>query len=241
MTTPVQGNTASSGAVNSISVSWPSPTTANNYLVAVLGFMNGDPGTITPPTGFVQRGTTKSNGILFVASFEAVNAASQSGSQTFSFVNSPDDCAVCVEEYSAIVTVSPDDGFNSATGSGLSITAGSITTTNANDLVMGAALQGTESSSVAVVFTQSGSWTIRQQIGAHSSAGPFAYRLALLEQVVAGTGTYSAAVSSGVSDPWVATTFAVKATGAPAPPQPRQQVIAARGDDFAGGHPQFAE
>lgn len=216
----VQGavNVANPNPITSVSVSWPAPTTANNYLTAAVVFSGGNPGTITPPTNWVQRGTTQNSGSnVSIAVFEVVNAASQSGSQSWSWTNASNVAKVTIAEYSGCATSSPNDGTDSInTGSSSTLASSAFTTTNANDLIVFYAAQGITTTAAGITLSSplpSGT-VIRESNGAADVTDGVSLNNNLDDNIVTTTQSgITQQLTSNRNQPWIVWVYAIKAAG----------------------------
>jgi hypothetical protein len=125
---------------------------------------------------------------------------------------SPADSLACIVlEYSGGATSSDQDVQGAlATGSSTTQTAGSMTTTNANDLLLHFVMQGTNNTTV---FATSGSYTNRAS-QACTACGAV---LGENDQIVTATAAYSTVSSTAISVNWWARGTAFKASGGAAP------------------------
>lgn len=112
-------------------------------------------------------------------------------------------------EFSSVLTAAAIDQTSvGATGTSTSALSDSVTTTSANELLLGViSAAGTET------FSQSGSWLIAAG-GSGATIAPTA-RLAIVYQEVTATGTYAAAVTLSASLLWLARTVTFQESGSP--------------------------
>jgi len=114
--------------------------------------------------------------------------------------------APIIAEYSGVLASSPLDTTSSATGSGTAITCGTLTTTNANDLlIVTVQLVGG-----ATFSSPSSGFTIESQ-----ATQPGYTASMMMDSVVSSTGSYSPSVTSNTSSSWVCIAAAYKAAAAP--------------------------
>jgi hypothetical protein len=202
-----------------VSASWGSPTTAGSFLVALLCH-TANPGTYTAPSGWSQVGATFNNGTqLYCSLWDAVNAASQSGSQSWSWSggSSPTRNALIIAEYSGVATSNPQDGSNQ-TNSGNSATpaTGTLATSNASDLLIGLVCQSNTSDSNGITFSSPGGGFTLVDTQSSGTAVTLLLNLGFCEQIVSSTGSYQATVSSTETNIWagILAGFSAAASGA---------------------------
>jgi hypothetical protein len=207
-------NTHANTTSTSLAVTWGKPTATGNYLIALFGF-SGPPGAFTTlPTGFVQLGATFGN----CAVLHAVNAASQTGAQTFNWTNAVKNGCIMME-YQGVLATSPQDGAN-VTNSGTSAApaTGTLTTTNAVDLLVGLVFQNNNVDATTPTFsapTNKFRLVTQQSFGIDPAV---IFGQGALENVVTATSSYSSAVTSNDPNAWVTILVALKGYGAAAPP-----------------------
>src|SRR6516162_11768016 len=182
----------------SVAATWSPATTSGNFLLAGIAFGQFDPGAITPPANWVQVGSTLvgSSSLIRIAFFIVTNAASQSGAQTWNWVNNVDDPCVVILEYSGIDTVSPQDTIGSAVTNTSSSPSGiAVTTTNAQDLVFAFTGEYTLSSSANPnpYSSPTGGFSLVTQRSQSSGSGATlrVITMGYFEQIVAATATYT--------------------------------------------------
>jgi hypothetical protein len=216
---------SAANTVSSVSDTWGSPTTAGNFLATAVA-TNGNPGTITPPTGLTQLGTTQNNGSCYIAYFTEVNCGVRSGAQSFSFQNAVS-AAVCrLFEYSGIKVSSPQDGSTGVNnGSSTSPATGQVSSTNASDLFWGAVAQAGSSIGGNDSFSgpTNGFTLVNSTIATDGSHNQVL--LGTLEQIVSATqSNLSAGVTAAKNESWAGILAAWQ--GAPANPVRKQLVFA---------------
>lgn len=201
--TRVQSAKTVTGSVSTVSCSYTSTTTAGNFLVAVLsqfgqdstGHSNVDP---TTPAGWTKL-TSDTGKQLYVYYRENAPATS---SVSFT-VTSLDIQVLVIAEYSGVATSSSTDQNAVVSDHAASTSAGtgSITTTNANNLLIASIVQhksGATDTGAASFSSPTNSFTVVQQGGTDTNGGTVfeITQTALLDQLVSSTGTYSTAVTS---------------------------------------------
>jgi hypothetical protein len=246
----VQGKSGgvSPSTVTSVTASWPSNTTLNNYLIAIISGNGANPATITPPTvsgtAWTQVASTVFQSPLWVAGFHIPAAAVQTaGAISFTVAPGQDILVLNIAEFSGITpTGSVLDGTstNSAT-TGANLTAGAIATTQPNDLIIGGFSHGDAAHSGSLPFTSpvpTGA-VLYQQTNVSDFVDVANLKGALTYDIVNALGFYNMGVSQTVASgqPWAAVAWAVK--GVPIlPPKP---VLASQLDSFYGDHYMFQE
>lgn len=200
------GNSQTGGT--SLVLTWPHATTAGNLLVAILGFTDANAGEHAPVdwSTAVRRsdGPRVNRDIIYYIP----NAASRSGTETFTFDHACDAIGYLIE-FDGIATVSPldvtaDNSSNSSTPAIVS----AQTTTNAEDLIVTA-------------FGQTGTRTFSNPssgfaIEAQTTIGN--YSLCWADRIVLVQGSYDPYVTSSGLDRWCAVQAAFKLAPAPASP-----------------------
>lgn len=141
-------------------------------------------------------------------SWFALNSGSGADTATITFSAAQGNAVVSCREYQGVVTSSAVDVQASAHGAGTTPSSGSMTTTNANDLLVGDIVP-----QVVALVTQAGGYNERQQSWISGFGGDFDS-----DQLVTSTGSYtnSGTLPSYESTGWVAQEVAFKLTAAPA-------------------------
>jgi len=192
----VQGtsNTADSGA--SISTTYYSTQGAGDLNVVVVDWADSTStvGSVTDSEGntYVSVvGPTQSAGNDSQQMFYATNIASASaGANTVTVTYSTTVAypEIRVVEYSGISTTNPLDAVIGASGTGLTMNSGSITTTNANDLLVAANAIASETTATGTGYTQ---------------RVDSAFTEIIEDETVSATGSYSATATQGSSGYWL--------------------------------------
>ena len=175
-----------------VSVAWDDTTSTVASIVDTKGnsyVLAGTPGSVS---GTVTQ--------QFYYAKNIVAAAAGANAVTVTYSNSVSYPEVKVAEYSGISTTSPFDGMVSASGTGTSLNSGSLTTTNANDLLVGSAI--VYGSSTAADPNYTSRYVIEGDL----------YE----DRIVTSTGSYSAGDTQTPSSWWLMQLAAFKA--APAAP-----------------------
>jgi len=205
-----QGNSATPQAPQlSISVPYTATQTAGDLNVVVVGW--GDSTavvkSVTDSKGNVYTqavGPTVQPGVATQAIYYAKNiAAAGSNSVTVQFsvaARLPD---VRILEYAGLDTASPVDVTAAATGNSAVSDSGAVTTTNSNDLILGANLVETGTSGPEAAFTS----RILTSPDADIAE----------DRVVATTGSYDASATLNSSGPWIMQFVAFKQAGPTTP------------------------
>jgi chitodextrinase len=176
------------GDLNVVAVAW-----GTNASISSLTDTAGNTYTLAVgPTVFGGQ-----NAIYYAKNIVAAAAGANTVTVTFSAaVGDPD---IRVAEYSGISTTSPLDVTVAATGSGTLTNSGSVTTTNANDLLVGANLVGSTTTGPGTGFTQ------RVISGEDGDI--------LEDEIVSTVGAYSATAPISPSGTWIMQMAAFKAAG----------------------------
>ena len=203
---------------------WNGNTTLGSNLYLVLGF-SGNPGTVAV-TGWTQQGGNHNNGTgCYSAVFKLLNAAAQTSGTgpSMSWGNGVNGAACAMIEVKGCATSSEQDGSDQvATGANTTPAGGAITTTNANDVILGFLVQAEAGVSTAPSWASplpSGSSLTSPGTASDPTSGQkAAVRVGIVYQVVTSTQTaYTPSVTSSGSNSsaaWVGVTYAVKAAGA---------------------------
>ncbi len=141
--------------VTSLVVTAPASITDGNCLLLVAAVPNVNTETWTPPTGFVQIGSTlvaNANGKIVVGIFGKV-AASESGSYTIAWNNNP---GVAQTAQAGMLNILgsacvADGSVVSATANAATVTIGTITPVNANSIVIVGSIQSPQANGATIV------------------------------------------------------------------------------------------
>lgn len=192
-------NNVANGAA-SVSVTIATPT-ANDLLVAICGTRAAI--TITGPSGWStakNQNSTVSQGIFYKIATGSESSISCSGSGSNRW-------GISVYEYSGMVTSSPLDAVNatSSTGSSSSPASGSVTTTNADDLLIAGVTTGasTSFSAWSNSFTEENDFVNGGAAGSRNTFGA-------ADHTVTSTATYSTTATAGASGSWTGQIAAFK-------------------------------
>ncbi len=201
-------------------MTFTSPPTAGNLLVAGLTF-SGDPGDITAPSGWAQRGSIQSDlGItpVYMATFECVDCVTTS-SYTWTWANAVLSAAVAVE-LSGRDQNSPYETDQISSGASTSPTSGSVITGTANDDIVCFFGQATVSLSQIAFSAPTNSFGDLTQIACGSPGTTIAQGYSDRANVAA--STYFTAVTSNHGDDWLTRIIAYKPLPAQVaiPPRP---------------------
>jgi hypothetical protein len=199
-------STTPQSSVTTAPVRFTGAQTAGNLNVVVVGWNNttGQVQSVVDTAGNTYRravGPTVWSGAATQSIYYAANIAAASANTntvTVSFSPAAQHADIRIAEYSGIATVNPLDVTAAAQGSGTSSSSGSVTTTNANDLLVGANIVQKVTSGPGTSFT-------RRIIT--SPDGDI-----LEDRIVTATGSYNATapVSSGW---WIMQMVAFRAAG----------------------------
>jgi hypothetical protein len=186
------GNNSGLGTL-SIQVSFNNPNTTGNLIIVTAGWPNGGTASVTDSNGnsYATAVGPTTNGLISQIWY-AANIVGGTNAVTVNFDTSYNDM-VSIFEYSGIATSSPFDVTHSNTGSNSSLDTGSVTTTQANELIFASAygnssgpLTAGPNYSLVQYYVPSG-----EHLGAeHRNLSP--------------TGSYDATFSDSGSSTWVA-------------------------------------
>jgi hypothetical protein len=188
-------------------LAYPSPNTAGNTLV-VFGRFTGGSGAPT---------IKDTNGNTWIQLFSNTNgsdtnviwyAYNVSGATNTNYVTvsqpTQNTLQLAIAEYSGITTVSPLDQSTDTTGTSTSANSGNVTTTQANELLIGFIDNATAN---GLTVTPTGGYTARQTVNGN---------LVIMDQTVATTGSYAATATLSSSVAWFAAIATLKGTQLPA-------------------------
>jgi hypothetical protein len=211
--THVQNNYACPQAPTAtLPVTYNAVQTAGNLNVVVVGW-NDSSATVLSVTDSKGNaylgavGPTIVNGALSQSIYYAKNivgATPNSNVVTVAFDRVPAYPDVRIAEYSGVDAVSPLDVSTAATGTVLANNSGSVTTKNANDLLVGASMVLTTTKSAGPNYT-------KRIITSPDSD-------LLEDRVVTSIDSYNATATLNSSGNWIMQMVAFKATGSPTPP-----------------------
>jgi hypothetical protein len=187
--------TTGTSTTNSVTATFAAAATANNLIVAIAAARdNGDTITLTAPMGFStainSSGAGAGDGTPAQAIFYKIAAGGEMAITVTS--SAADTLGLHIYEYSGINTASPLDATGSASGTTATPSSGSVTTTNANDLLIaGLVIRRTAGSynAPANSFTERNDFLVTGANGNILLAGE--------ERIVNTAGTYS--TSAGTS------------------------------------------
>lgn len=203
--TYIQSNSVIDSPVTSVAVPYTDAQGAGDLNVVVVGWNDSTSHVLSVTdtkgnTYTVAAGATTSSGNATSVIYYAKNiiaAAGNDNSVTVTFDAAVPYADVRIAEYSGIDTVNPLDVAVGAAGDGTAMNSGSVTTTNANDLLVGG-------NTVAHTTISAGSgYTQRILTG---------YGDILEDRVVSAIGSYSATADQDYSGHWVMQMAAFKAT-----------------------------
>lgn len=183
----VQKTTNVTNGGTSVTATFGTAASVNNLLIAICGAR--DSATITGPSGFstaINESGTPSQGIFYKVAAGGETALSCSTGATSTRLG------MHIYEYRGTVTASPLDQANSSSGSGTSPASGSITTTNANDLLIAGLTTNanTNFSSWTNSFVEQNDFSNGGAAGSRSTYGG-------ADHQVSATGTYSTGATAG--------------------------------------------
>jgi YD repeat-containing protein len=218
----VQSATAVLNPGSSVTATYTSAQSAGDLNVVIIGW--GGKGSIPPPTApssvtdskgntYVlavgPTGNSTGNGsqsIYYASNILAAGAGSNSVTISFGSTSFPH-LSLQIAEYSGVATSSPLDGTSAGIGTNATVTSGSVTTTNANDLLIGGDYLDAATGAAGSGFTL--------RVAS-------AYNNVLEDQIVTSTGSYAATAPVTGPDWWIMQIAAFKAasggSGAPSAP-----------------------
>jgi len=187
-------------AASTLSIAFPGNTAAGNAIVVGAACSNT---TISSVTDTQSNTYTQAVANGDSAIFYAQNIAGGADTVTVHFAASCNFSWLDPHEYAGLATTSMLDQETSATGTGTALNSGSVTTTQANELVFGYAF-------VQNALSQGGTgFTVRQP-----APGVTTSNVMSEDEIVSATGTYAATFTQGTSGSWKALIATFKASGA---------------------------
>lgn len=196
---------ATPASVTTTTVAFPAAVSAGDLLVAVV--RTGTAAAVSSISDSVNGAWTvlaavaNGAGEDFVAYFVNSGAGTPTVTVNFGAASSPQ---ISIAAFSNVLTASPLDqtGAGATGASGTSLAADSVTTTHANEIVIGFFSQG-----ATETFSQSGAWAIVSGNGTPTARSVIVY------QEVTSTGTYQPAVTSNSSAAWIGQTLSFQQAG----------------------------
>lgn len=178
----------------SVTATFGAGAIANHLLVAVCGAR--DLATITGPSGFstaINESGSPSQGIFYKVAAGGETALSCSTGLTSTRLG------MHIYEYRGVVASSPLDAVNTLTSVGVSAApaSGSVTTANANDLI----IAGVTTNANTVFSAWSNSFTEQSDFANGGAAGSRS-TYGGSDRTVSSTGTYSTVATAGASGAW---------------------------------------
>ena len=203
----IQTKSATTDGGTSVSATFTAVAKTNHLLIAVCASRNNGLTTtnITGPSGFTsaksEANATSSEAIFYKVSVGTEQAISCTLSTSVR-------CGIHIYEYSGMATTSPLDAVNTTTSTGTSISpaSGSVTTTNANDLLFATIVTNANTS----ISAWNSSFTLRNNfVNGSTTTSRATYSGA--DRAVSATGTYSSVATAGASGAWRGQIAAFKA------------------------------
>jgi hypothetical protein len=189
----VQKNYGAAYLTTSVSATFDATPVADNLLVAIVGASTNS--TIYTPTGWSTA--INQSGTPGQAIFYKIAGSGESRTVTVTVSDSLSVLGLQIYEYSGIDTSSPLDQTNSSTGTSTSPSSGSVTTTQANELLIVGMIIRAE--------TDYSGWTnsFNEQFDFQFQVGSTYVRTyAGADCVVTATGTYSTTATTAASGAW---------------------------------------
>lgn len=205
------GNTGAS-ASNSFTVTMSSPPVNGNTLIAVISTRNTNPNTVS---GISQTGTTWTRatqgvnaGGNTVEIWYAEAKTTSSAGITVTMNQVTVRTAAIVMEYSGVLALNPLDMVNNAFGTSTTASTGSVTTTQENELLIGAI---GFTSSANTLGSLSGGFTAIANTATTNGTATNNTRIYALERIVTATETYTAGGTLSASLNWAGAIASFKA------------------------------
>jgi RHS repeat-associated protein len=180
---------AASTPITTVVVAKPAGVTTNDVLLAAVT-VRGAP-TITAPTGWTLIRSDASGTTITQATYRHVAGASEPSTYTWTLGSAVSSAVGTIDAYSGVSTTTPVDVSGGQTNtSSTSVTAPSVTTTVANDMVVG--FFGTANDAT---FTPATGTTERSDTLAHGTADISAESADVIKATAGATGTKVATAS----------------------------------------------
>jgi MSHA biogenesis protein MshQ len=204
---PVWQSSQTAVGTGNATVTKPASTASGDLLIVGLMVEKGSGETITAPAGWNLIRRTNESTNVGMATYYKVAGGAEPANYTFTIANGSK-WAIGISRITGADTSDPIDVHGGQTGSGSSVTAPSVTTTAANDLVL-----AFYTNKKAATYTPAGTTTERYDVP-NSSGGLPSNMMASFVQTSAGaTGNRNATASE--SEAWVGQQVAIQI---PAPP-----------------------
>lgn len=191
--TLVQTATGITNGGTTVRATFAAGATTNNLIIAICGAQDSSTLSISAPAGFstaINQAGTPSQGIFYlVAAGGETNIDCDSTASTR--------LGLHIYEYSGLATSGVLDATGSATGTSSSPSSGSVTTTNANNLLIAGVTTNanTSFSAWSDSFTERNDFANGGAPGSRSTYGG-------ADRNVTATGTYSTIATAGASGAW---------------------------------------
>ncbi|PIR73959.1 MAG: hypothetical protein COU35_04865 [Candidatus Magasanikbacteria bacterium CG10_big_fil_rev_8_21_14_0_10_47_10] len=201
---------AGNAGATTVTASWPSATTAGNFLVAIVAVRGGSGTTITPPSGGWILATRSNNGTnISTAIYYIANAPAQSGASTWG-VTPTNRATVTLAEYSGVATSAPLDVIATATGNSATGSSGTTAiTSQANAL----AIAGISATSGNRTFSaQTNSFTEVSEVVSTGSTQGTRNSTVFEEKILSSTGTQGVSATISASGNWAGVIAVFKGT-----------------------------
>jgi hypothetical protein len=194
----------------SLAITWAAGPASGSAGAAIISF-DGDPGTITPPSGWAISGVTlNSTGgthQCYAAVFTTVDASTAGTS--WSWVNNVKATVAGVSYTGAAGGL---EKLATNTGNSSTLTTGNGTTTVANEVLIALFAQTSGSIGGTTFSAPTNSFGIEVQVAVGGIGSTPACGIS--DRIVAATGTYSTGVTSSDSDSWVVEFISFEISGA---------------------------
>ena len=202
-------------AVSSVTINYTAAQNAGDLNVVIVGWEDATANvtsvtdtkgnTYALAVGPTRSPTHNSLALYYAKNIAAATAGANTVTVTFNTAAAGPD--IRIAEYSGIDTASPLDASNGSTGTGTAVTTASMTTTFANELIVGGDQLANSTNAVGTGFTQ-------RVLTAHSHV--------LEDRIVTSTGSYAVSATQSAGGYWtmVGATFRAPVADTQAPSVP---------------------
>lgn len=204
------------GPPTSVAASWPAPTTAGNTLIAVLGIslVSSGSGTYIAPSGWVEVDRIENATNCAISIYVIEQAASRSGSETFSIAGVARDTVLHIIEYSSTNPLAMVATGTGNTGTGTTAATDALTPPASGSLLRIGALANRNNSTLS--NPGNGFTEIVEAMSPNATAGN-RVNCAVLELLHTSSAALAASATISSSRPWAALGIILAET-APATP-----------------------
>ncbi len=205
---------AGSTGTTSISLAWNQATGAGNFLVAALAVraIAGD-SIVTPPSGWLHSGRVEAGTNVHLDVFTIENAASRSGTETFT-VPTARDMTLHLVEYSGIEATNASDQGTVENGNTATPSTGTTGVTGqAKELWLGFIAHRNKTS---VQSSPTNSFVFASYAESANTDATQAVASGVYDRIVTATGTAGTSVTLGTTRPYAGRVATFKSAGLPA-------------------------